>query len=352
MLAQINAQIKHLQLGSALPGLAITTTLQHDSARLGLAAMLKPRFWINREIAASLRTLSPKSTVPTRVCTLILQHDSARPLLSVTRVKGQSVTVAVLLPTVIIRSPQSPLMLSETTFTQVIPNAQTEIVLALKIDVQMSTSSLKLKGGNLTKTQLATTQSFKETIPFPGLQHSIQNGMICTKPKLAYMIQMPAGEHGESIMILLHGISALSRTLDNGTKKKLPIYKACLSVNQEKPKNMKSAKLLSNILFTITKLIGVSACKLTQVHPPEDPLFPIRTAIWTESRPTSGSWKIATWIAKSLVRVLVLSPQSNRSPQASSASTCSALSLAPGGGEQESSRPTAPTSAAVSSSSS
>lgn len=48
-------------------------------------------------------------------------------------------------------------MLSETTFTQVIPNAQTEIVLALKIDVQMSTSSLKLKGGNLTKTQLATT---------------------------------------------------------------------------------------------------------------------------------------------------------------------------------------------------
>ena len=123
----------------------------------------------------------------------------------------------------------------------------------LRIEDPMSISSLKLKGGSPSKTYKATTCSFARMIPLPGQPKSITNGMTCTKSRLAYTIQKPAGEHPESIKILKFGPSALSRTIIIGTKKELPIYKACLGVCQEKPKNIKLVKLLSNILFTITK---------------------------------------------------------------------------------------------------
>ena len=228
-------------------------------------------------------------------------------------------------------------------------------VSALKIDAKITTSSLKLKGGSLSQITKQVKNSSRIMTPLLGHHLSMTNGMRCTKSASAYTILLAVGENGESMMILKCGTTALSRTLkENGSKKKFSISMACLFVSHQRLRRMKLPKLKSIILLgpPEPKLTGVSALNLILVQLSQDPSFPIRTAIWTDWRPISESWKTAIRIAKSSVLVLALSLQSTRSPLDSLPSTCSALSLAHGDGEQECSLPTAPTSAAASSSSS
>ena len=278
----IHAQINHLQLLSAPPGLATTTMQRPANAQPGLIAILKHRFLIKLETCASLLTLSLRLTVPTRTCTSTLLHDSARPSLYAPPAKSKSVTLASNKPTVTNPSTQLQFLESETTSTQVIPHVLVATVSALKIDAPIVTSSLKLKGGSLSQINRATKHYSERMTPLLGQQDSIPNGMTCTKSASAFMILLAAGELGEYKKILQCSTTALSRTADYGTKNRLPIYKACLFVFQVRLRSMKLPKLESNILSPEPQLTGVSAFKLMLVQVSKDPLFLIRTAIWTE----------------------------------------------------------------------
>ena len=269
-------------LVSALPGSATTTTQSLVHAKLGLTAMPRPRSSIKIITSASLPTPSLSSTVPTRTSTSTLLHASARPSPCAMRARDSSVTLAMLLPTVINPSTKSPSKPLVTTSTLVIPNALVATVSALKTDAPMSTSSPRLKDGSPSPMSKATKRSLHRTIPLLTQQQSGLNGMICIKLALAFTTLLAAGEHGESREILVRGISALSRTPDNGTKKVLPTYKACLSACQVRLRSTMSPKLELNILSIITQSTGVSAFRPTAAQAPLDPSFPIRTAIWTE----------------------------------------------------------------------
>ena len=212
-----------LQVVSALPGLTITTIQRLAHAKLGLTAILRPRFLINLETLASLRTQSLNSTVPTKTSTSTLQHVSVRPSLYAMRANNQSVTLAILLQTVTLQSPQSTQLWLETTSTQVILNAQKATVSAHKIDAPTLTSSLKLKGGSLTQTNVATKHFYFRMIPLLGQQQSIPNGMTSTKVALSYTILLLVGELGEQMRIPTSSIMALSRRLERGIRKVLPI---------------------------------------------------------------------------------------------------------------------------------
>ena len=163
-----------------------------------------------------------------------------------------------------------------------IPHALVATVSALKIHAQIADSSLKLKGGSLSKITRATMHSSELMTPLLGQQDSIPNGMTCTKSASAYMILLAAGEPGESKKILKCLTTALNKTADYGTKKRLPICKTSLFVSQVRLRSMKLPKQESNILSLETQLTGVSAFKLMKVQVSKDPSFPIRTAIWTD----------------------------------------------------------------------
>ena len=153
---------------------------------------------------------------------------------------------------------------------------------ALKIDAPIATSSLKLKGGSLSQITRATIHSSQTMTPLLGQQDSIPNGMTCTKSASAYTILLAAGELGESKKILKCLTTALKKTADYGTKKRLPIYQTSLFVSQVRLRSMKLPKQESNILSKETQLTGVSALELMKVQVSKDPSFPIRTAIWTD----------------------------------------------------------------------
>ena len=267
---------------SALPGSATTTTQSLVNAKPGLTVMPRPRSSIKTITSASLPTPSLSSTVPTRTSTSTLHHASARPSPCAIRARDSSVTLAIPLPTVTLPSTKSSSKPLVTTSTLVIPNALAATVSALKTDAPMSTSSPRLKDGSHSPTSKDTKLCSHRMIPLLTLHQSGLNGMTCTQLALAFTILLAAGELGESREILVRGISAQSKTLDNGTKKVLPTYKVCLSACQVRLSSTKSPKLELNILSIITQSTGVSAFRLTTAQAPLDPSFPIRTATWTE----------------------------------------------------------------------